>query len=140
VVCLASLGSLGFRRQYFATVARLVVVDDTIITFSLKFACLIVGGITLGGTRGFVGMAVIWRLGPTFPSFFSRSVAHSFTVFSPACGLVGGPSTFPFIMIGLTFSFSPPFVEGGGVVRERSVFLAQRTKLELRILRKVEGA
>ncbi len=37
-------------------------------------------------------------------------------------------------MISLTFSFSPPFVEGGGVFCERSVFLAQRTKLELRIL------
>ena len=55
-------------------------------------------------------------------------------------------------MINLTFSFPPPFVEGIGVVGERSNFLAQRTKLELRILRetgkcieldhlgKVEGA
>ena len=39
-------------------------------------------------------------------------------------------------MIILTFSFSPPFVEGVGVVGERSIFLAQRTKLELGILRK----
>ncbi len=39
-------------------------------------------------------------------------------------------------MISLTFSFSPPFVEGVGVVCERSIFWAQRTKLELRILRK----
>ncbi len=39
-------------------------------------------------------------------------------------------------MFSLTFSFSPPFVEGGGVVCERSVFLTQRTKVELRILRK----
>ncbi len=36
----------------------------------------------------------------------------------------------------LTFSFSPPFVEGDGVVGEYSVFVPQSMELELRILRK----